>query len=382
MSDHISGPRALAWPFCDICDVYAFPSPERPEHLVLVMNVAPFASPSALFSDAVTCRFRVRPVTIASVGLAAAFAFGEDELSIDCIFSPPDNRDGGEGRVQEGRCTASTGAAVSFAVNDEQGGEADGLRVFAGTRLDPFFIDLPAFASMVSTRQMAFKEAGTNALAGQNVLTVVVEVDCAALLNNANGSLIGLVGETIVTGKLPIRLEHVGRPEMKNVIMGPKRFDTVNRDLEIRDLYNNEDAFHLSHEYAGAYRARLNANLAFYDGLDGKTDWPLAEGGAHPLTELLLADFLVVDVSKPYAEDSYFEIEQAMLLGRPHTTCGGRPLNDDIMDTLYTLLVNAANGPRVRDGVDQATVRASQTFPYLARPNPNPPSLPVQAGGR
>ena len=30
-----------------------------------------------------------------------------------------------------------------------------------------------------------------------------------------------------MTGKLPIRLEHVGRPEMKNVILGPKLFDTV-----------------------------------------------------------------------------------------------------------------------------------------------------------
>ena len=31
MSDHISGPRALADPIADITDVYAFPSPERPE---------------------------------------------------------------------------------------------------------------------------------------------------------------------------------------------------------------------------------------------------------------------------------------------------------------------------------------------------------------
>ena len=36
-----------------------------------------------------------------------------------------------------------------------------------------------------------------------------------------------------------------------------KQFDPVNRDLEIRDLYNLEDAFHLSKEYGGAYRARL-----------------------------------------------------------------------------------------------------------------------------
>jgi hypothetical protein len=110
--------------------------------------------------------------------------------------------------------------------------------------------------------------------------------------------------------------------------------------------------------------------MSDFDGLDGKTDWPLDARGAHPLSELLLADFLVVDRSKPFAENSTFEIEQAMLQGRAHSTCGGRPLNDDVVDKLLTWLVNGGNGPPIRDGVDQATVRASNTFPYLAPPNP------------
>ena len=123
--------------------------------------------------------------------------------------------------------------------------------------------------------------------------------------------------------------------------------------------------------------ARLNANLAFWDGLDGKADWPANLDGVHPLTELVLADFLVVDVTKPYAEQgSFFEIERASLDGRPHETCGGRALNDDVMDTIFTLLVNAGNGPTIRDGVDQASRPASRTFPYLSAPNPTPPQLP------
>ena len=63
MSDHISGPRALAEPIADITDVYAFPSPERPGQLVLVLNTLPFAPPSALFSDGLVYRFRLRPLT-------------------------------------------------------------------------------------------------------------------------------------------------------------------------------------------------------------------------------------------------------------------------------------------------------------------------------
>jgi hypothetical protein len=80
-------------------------------------------------------------------------------------------------------------------------------------------------------------------------------------------------------------------------------------------------------------------------------------------------------MSKPFTEDSYLEIDRAVLAGRPHATCGGRPLNDDIVDKLFTLMVGGVDGPRIRDGVDQATERATRTFPYLASPNTNPPPV-------
>ena len=76
-----------------------------------------------------------------------------------------------------------------------------------------------------------------------------------------------------------------------------------------------------------------------------------------------------MDISKPYSEDSFLEIEQATLAGQPHSSFGGRSLNDDVMDTLYTLYINGGNRPRISDGVDQATALASRVFPYLAPPN-------------
>jgi hypothetical protein len=185
------------------------------------------------------------------------------------------------------------------------------------------------------------------------------------------------VAETLTRGTFTVRIERVGRPEVKNMMLAPKQFDPVNRDLEIRDLYNMEDAFHLGANYRGAYRARMNANLAFWDGLDGKVDWVAGGNGDHPLTGLMLADFLIVDLTKPYAErGSFLEIELAALAGKPHETCGGRALNDDVIDTIFTQLVNAGNGPVIRDGVDQATRPATRTFPYLASPNPHPPEPP------
>ena len=63
MSDHFSGPAVIGDPSVDITDFFAFPSPERPGHLVLIMDVFPLATAQSCFSDVVTHRFRLRPLS-------------------------------------------------------------------------------------------------------------------------------------------------------------------------------------------------------------------------------------------------------------------------------------------------------------------------------
>jgi hypothetical protein len=380
MSDHLSSPRALADPAVDLTDLYAFPSPSLPGQLVLVMNVFPDARPPAFFSSAAIYRFRLRRVAMPTGRANALFDVGTDDHALTCTFTAPIGQEGGE---QQGMCTLPNGEAVSFRVNDEQGIHANGVRIFAGLRLDPYFVDLAREAETRSTRRIAFRTPGTNTWDGLNTLSIVVELGVDAVLGPASGTLLAVASETLSAGRLPRRFERLGRPSIKNTLLSENGVDAVNHDLNIRDLYNQEDPFEVGPDGIGAYRARLNANLALLDRLDGKIDWPLQADGTHPLTELLLADFLVVDVGKAYAEDSYFEVERALLQGRAHTTCGGRSLNDDVIDTMYTLFVTGGNGPRIGDGVDQATVRAVRSFPYLVRPNPNPPArLPeVPAAG-
>jgi hypothetical protein len=101
--------------------------------------------------------------------------------------------------------------------------------------------------------------------------------------------------------------------------------------------------------------------------------------GIHHLIDLLMADFMVVDVSKPFAEPSYLEIERKLLAGKAYQTCGGRSLNEDTADSFLTWLVNADNGPRISDGVDRTTELAAYTFPYLAPPEQNPPPVILSA---
>ncbi|MGW7521923.1 DUF4331 family protein [Streptomyces sp. NPDC054783] len=380
MSDHLSGPRAEVDPAIDLADLYAFPSPSRTGRLVLVMDVFPNARPGALFSDAASYRLRVRPAAIAADHSGPLFELGVDEYAFTCTFSGPVESEAGGETTQWGTCVLPDGEAVAFQVNDERGGEGHGVRVYAGLRLDPFFMDVGKEVQTRAERRLAFLPEGTNTLEGVDVLTIVVEFDVAGLPGPAPGTMFAVAAETVTSGPYPVRLERLGRPEVKNVLMSENGVDTANTIVDLRDLYNEEDPFRPGSHYMGAYRSRLNANLAFFDGLDGRLDWQTDRDGTHPLTDLLLADFLVVDVAKPYAEDSYFEIERALLEGRSPATCGGRTLNDDVIDTLYTLIVNGFHGPRVSDGVDRATAPASREFPYLAPPNPDPP-VPVSVPG-
>ena len=106
----------------------------------------------------------------------------------------------------------------------------------------------PAALKTIATGELAFQDPSSIYLDGKNVLSLVVELD-TELLEGAQ--LVAVVAETLTRGRLNVRLERVGRPEVKNMMLGPKQFDQVNRDLEIRDLYNMEDAFHLGESLPG-----------------------------------------------------------------------------------------------------------------------------------
>ena len=374
MSDHISGPRALADPIADITDVYAFPSPERPGQLVLVMNTLPFAPP-------VRASFRTASST--------ASACARSPRATDRSDTVRRRRGGVHVRLRllrslrrqrcasdrKARCTTPAGEIVQFRVNDEQGGSGHGVRVFAGPRWDPFIMDAPAALKTIATGELAFTDPGSIFLDGKNVLSLVVEVDCAQLLGGVE--LVGVVAETLTRGRFNVRIERVGRPEVKNMMLAPKQFDPVNRDLEIRDLYNMEDAFHLARRLPGRLpgaaerqprllgRARRQDRLARRRERRPPADRARARRLPRRRRQQAVRRARLVPGDRARRPQ-----------GQPHETCGGRALNDDVMDTIFTLLVNAGNGPIIRDGVDQATRPASRTFPYLAPPNPDPPEPP------
>ena len=62
---------------------------------------------------------------------------------------------------------------------------SQGVRVFAGVRDDPFFLDLGAFNEIIAGRATSFNNPGTDAFAGTNVLALVIELPTSSLGPNA-----------------------------------------------------------------------------------------------------------------------------------------------------------------------------------------------------
>ena len=245
MSDHFSGPAVMGDPAVDITDFYAFPSPERPGNLVLIMNVFPMATPQSFFSDVVTHRFRLRPLTRSGGSVVP----GTAEYQIDVSFD-----DVPEGTsVQNGRVLTSDGREASFVVGKAL--EQDSMRLFAGLVSDPFFMDVEASVRTEMAGTWLFSKEGANTVQFRDCLTIVVEVPFAPIARALRWQHVGCdIAETVVTrhGK-PIRIERLGRPEIKNLILQNATRDPCTKDVELRDLYNREDAFALSKAYRSLY---------------------------------------------------------------------------------------------------------------------------------
>ncbi len=362
-SDHLDGHEVLTDPETDITDMYVFPSPEQSGRLVLVMNIYPDAGSSRWFSHALEYRFRLRPVSISGTGLRAGFGVGANEVVFSCTFGSHKHSDGAT--TQSGSCQAS-GGEVGLSVNRASSDgdySKSGLRVFAGLRLDPFFMDVPGIITSMKSGKLAF--TGRNSAEGKNALSIVLEINTEKHLPDTNG-MYGVVGEIRTRGGKPVVLDTFGRPEVTNVILSDPSFDDTNKTVDLRDLFNAYDPFGEPGPYAGPFRARLNANLTRLDSLDSRVDWPATDGG-HPLTNLQFADFTVIDLSKPVGSGSWFEIERAIVEEREHKTGGGRWLDDDICDIQYAFLI-ARDRSAISDGVDAPTKPASKRFPYLRKP--------------
>lgn len=198
-ADHIDAPAVTGpgstSPGNDITDIYAFQSPADNSKMVLVLNtqglLSPTGSASASFPSNVLYEFNIDNT-----------GDNVEDLLIQCLVQ------NGKMRVYGPVAAGTPGLASTVQTNGPAtevsvtpygaaspltATNANGTRIFAGPRDDPFFFDLVRFREILAGSQTGFRNPGVDTFAGTNVMSIVVEVP-KSLLGSA--TTINVWGET------------------------------------------------------------------------------------------------------------------------------------------------------------------------------------------
>ena len=176
-ADHIDAP-AVTGKASDITDFYAFESPSNSSNLVFVVNtqglLAPTATAAAAFDSDVMLEVNIdnssNKDNMEDLVLQVTFENGKVQ-----VYGPV-------APIEKGLSSTlvTTGYKVESDITTYAGspmmGEANGIKVFAGPRDDPFFFDLDRYKKVIAGTATGFNNPGTDTFAGTNVMSVVIEL--------------------------------------------------------------------------------------------------------------------------------------------------------------------------------------------------------------
>jgi hypothetical protein len=356
-SDHIDGPATKEHSITDISDVYAFPASEMPGVINVIVNFHPLSRQHNHFSDKVDYEIVLRKLKVTRDDVGLRFVHSaQSERKIVCRFKTPDDH-----KQHSMSCDFGRLGTFSNIINDSSVSPLKSkTRIYHGLRADHFFFN-SEFAISLAVDGKLLRSSGSNTMDNTNILTVILQFNIHELFGEPVG-LTGIsVGSYTHEGGRIKRIDHFGRPEVTNVTM-------VNRKDadDIRDEFNVHSTFAiLEGAQQKKYTTRIIENLDHYDAADQIQDWSLT--GKREYARLIVDDFLVLDASKT-GKAKYFDIEKELLAGREPHAFGGRGIEDDIMDTLFSMIVTRGKRP-ISDGVDRPYKPSLANFPYLAEPD-------------
>lgn len=175
-ADHIDTP-AVTNQTTDITDLYVFRG-QDPNNLVFVANTQGLASPASSaalkFDENTLLEFNIDKTgdNVEDLVLQCKYDAASNKMK---VYGPVMPAASGTKSKLEGNVTAEV-AVTAYGAAAVTGTGTSGIKVFAGTRDDPFFFDLNKYKAILAGTATGFANPGTDTFAGTNVLSVVVEV--------------------------------------------------------------------------------------------------------------------------------------------------------------------------------------------------------------
>jgi hypothetical protein len=222
--------------------------------------------------------------------------------------------------------------------------------------------------------------AGTvcDGTAGSTTAGKCVAQTCGAT-QCTNGQVCSQATATCVNPGVPalgVQIDRMGRPAVNTALTNPYGVSGAQPSdtTDITRAYYNADADQT--KWSANWLGAITANLAVLDGLDATVlggqkcgnqfayNVP-ANGKYATLATTLANDALLMDTTKT-ACTQYLAVEVGLVTGTPATTCGGRTLSYDVIDTTYSALA-AGTLTGVTDGIAEVTKPAA-AFPYFQPP--------------
>ena len=427
-SSHREAPLIANDPTADNTDVYAFVSPDKPDTVTMVANYIPFEEPAGgpnffnfdpnvLYQihvdnngdgrDDVTYQFRFTTETrnpntfLYNTGPITSLddpnwnvrqfytvtrVEGNRRTVLGTNLPSPPNNVGP-------RSTPNYDSLAQAAVNTLPGG----IKVFAGQRADPFFVDVGSIFDLGGLRPFnAFHviplppAPGVNDLAGYNVHSIAIQVPSADLTDvsstigvwaSASRPAIRILspeGKTKNVGP-DVQISRLGEPLVNEVLTPLGQKDYWNRqdpagDSQFADNYLSPELARLIHVLYPSLPAPPTTNrrdlvAVLLTGIPGLN-----------FTGSTLADELRLNTSiPPTAVPNRLGALAGDFAGYPN----GRRLGDDVVDIElraiacgYGPILHAALGlcdlqpnDQLGDGVDRPDKAFLPSFPYVAAPH-------------
>jgi len=429
-SSHREAPLISTDPTVDNTDLYAFRSPDRPDTVTIVANYIPFEEPAggpnfsnfdenALYElhidnngdgrDDITYQFRfdtqTRNLNTFLYNTGQITSLDDPDWNVRQSYSvtrvdgrrgtllgthlasPPDNIGP--------RSTPNYGSLASAAVNTLPGG----IKVFAGQRDDPFFVDLGSIFDLAGLRPFnpfhllpLPAAGGIDDVAGYNVHSIAIQVPISQLIRSSSSPTIGVYASASRPAVRILSPEGKTRnfgPEVQVSRLGNPLVNEVLIPLGQKDYWNRQDPAqdsqflnrYLSPELSGLVNLLYPA-LPDIPTTDRQDLVAVLLTGVPSLnyTGATKADELRLNTSIPVAASPN---KLGVLAGDFAGFPNGRRLGDDVVDIElravacgYGPILHAALGlcdlspnDQLGDGVDANDEPFLSTFPYVAAPH-------------